>query len=152
MVSTIPIIQLSSLSMAYVRKESVLGRTLRHVVRNPTIHLYPLLFSATILTTASLLSTMIPSPIPPSPIPQSDAADPASLRAYDLKSYSYNFFFPVESSEARKMPSTSGYTSKNRVLDRYKVVGFISSGTYGRVYKAVGHNGMAGEFAIKKSA
>ena len=36
------------------------------------------------------------------------------------------------------------------MLDRYKVVGFISSGTYGRVYKAVGHNGMSGEFAIKK--
>ena len=48
------------------------------------------------------------------------------------------------------MPPTNGYTSKVRVLDRYKVVGFISSGTYGRVYKAVGHNGMAGEFAIKK--
>ena len=48
------------------------------------------------------------------------------------------------------MPPTNGYTSKVRVLDRYKVVGFISSGTYGRVYKAVGHNGMVGEFAIKK--
>ncbi len=40
--------------------------------------------------------------------------------------------------------------SKVKVLDRYKVVGFISSGTYGRVYKAVGHNGQVGEFAIKK--
>ena len=48
------------------------------------------------------------------------------------------------------MPPTNGYTSKVRVLDRYKVVGFISSGTYGRVYKAVGQNGMVGEFAIKK--
>ena len=48
------------------------------------------------------------------------------------------------------MPPTNGYASKVRVLDRYKVVGFISSGTYGRVYKAVGHNGMVGEFAIKK--
>lgn len=71
------------------------------------------------------------------------------------------------------MPS-NGYTSKVRVLDRYKVVGFIryvrvsaedapnndawvliaraecSSGTYGRVYKAVGWNGQSGEFAIKK--
>jgi cyclin-dependent kinase 8/11 len=37
-----------------------------------------------------------------------------------------------------------------RVVDRYKVIGFISSGTYGRVYKAVGRNGQAGEFAIKK--
>ncbi|KAK8037775.1 hypothetical protein PG991_001121 [Apiospora marii] len=38
----------------------------------------------------------------------------------------------------------SGYQSKVRVVDRYKVIGFISSGTYGRVYKA------PGEFAIKK--
>jgi cyclin-dependent kinase 8/11 len=43
-----------------------------------------------------------------------------------------------------------GYTSKVRVLDRYKIIGFISSGTYGRVYKAEGRNGLQGEFAIKK--
>lgn len=54
-----------------------------------------------------------------------------------------------EPSDLRKM-SSNGYTSKVRVLDRYKVVGFISSGTYGRVYKAVGVNGQSGEFAIKK--
>ena len=56
--------------------------------------------------------------------------------------------FP-ESSNAHKAPS-GGYTSRVHVLDRYKVVGFISSGTYGRVYKAVGINGRSGEFAIKK--
>lgn len=54
-----------------------------------------------------------------------------------------------ESSDQKKTQS-NGYTSKVRVLDRYKVVGFISSGTYGRVYKAVGHNGQSGDFAIKK--
>ncbi|KAG6359587.1 hypothetical protein INS49_013108 [Diaporthe citri] len=43
-----------------------------------------------------------------------------------------------------------GYQSKVRVIDRYKVIGFISSGTYGRVYKAVGRQGQPGEFAIKK--
>ena len=43
-----------------------------------------------------------------------------------------------------------GYQSKVRVIDRYKVIGFISSGTYGRVYKAVGRHGQSGEFAIKK--
>ncbi|KAJ0109146.1 hypothetical protein J7T55_002338 [Diaporthe amygdali] len=43
-----------------------------------------------------------------------------------------------------------GYQSKVRVIDRYKVIGFISSGTYGRVYKAVGRQGQQGEFAIKK--
>jgi cyclin-dependent kinase 8/11 len=44
----------------------------------------------------------------------------------------------------------AGYTSKVRVQDRYKVVGFISSGTYGRVYKAVAQNGRPREVAIKK--
>ncbi|KAI0134035.1 kinase-like domain-containing protein [Xylariales sp. AK1849] len=43
-----------------------------------------------------------------------------------------------------------GYQSKVRVVDKYKVVGFISSGTYGRVYKALGRQGQPGEFAIKK--
>jgi cyclin-dependent kinase 8/11 len=43
-----------------------------------------------------------------------------------------------------------GYQSKVRVIDRYKVIGFISSGTYGRVYKAVGRHSPPGEFAIKK--
>ena len=43
-----------------------------------------------------------------------------------------------------------GYTSKVRIQEKYRVVGFISSGTYGRVYKAVGRDGRAGDFAIKK--
>ncbi|KAJ1326206.1 cyclin-dependent kinase 8/11 [Microdochium nivale] len=42
------------------------------------------------------------------------------------------------------------YQSKTRVVDKYKVIGFISSGTYGRVYKAVSRAGHPGEFAIKK--
>jgi cyclin-dependent kinase 8/11 len=42
------------------------------------------------------------------------------------------------------------YQSKVRVHEKYKIVGFISSGTYGRVYKAVQRNGASGEFAIKK--
>jgi cyclin-dependent kinase 8/11 len=44
----------------------------------------------------------------------------------------------------------TGYNTKKRVNERYKIVGFISSGTYGRVYKAEGKNGRIGEFAIKK--
>ena len=55
----------------------------------------------------------------------------------------------AESSESKIRPS-NGYANKVRVHDRYKVVGFISSGTYGRVYKAVGVNGQTGDFAIKK--
>lgn len=43
-----------------------------------------------------------------------------------------------------------GYQSKVHVIDKYKVIGFISSGTYGRVYKASGRQGQVGEFAIKK--
>jgi hypothetical protein len=35
----------------------------------------------------------------------------------------------------RKMPG-NGYTAKVRVREKYHIVGFISSGTYGRVYKA----------------
>ncbi len=37
----------------------------------------------------------------------------------------------------RKMAPTA-YTSKVKVRENYQIVGFISSGTYGRVYKAVG--------------
>jgi cyclin-dependent kinase 8/11 len=51
---------------------------------------------------------------------------------------------------ADKGGANSGYHPKTRVIDRYKVVGFISSGTYGRVYKALGRQKQPGEFAIKK--
>ncbi|KAK4139025.1 Serine/threonine-protein kinase SSN3 [Trichocladium antarcticum] len=58
------------------------------------------------------------------------------------------------SSQPRLYPDrvngSMGYQSKVRVTDKYKVVGFISSGTYGRVYKALGRQGQPGEFAIKK--
>jgi cyclin-dependent kinase 8/11 len=48
------------------------------------------------------------------------------------------------------MASFSGGHTRKRIYDRYKIIGFISSGTYGRVYKAQGKNGQIGEFAIKK--
>ena len=56
-----------------------------------------------------------------------------------------------EPQDTKKSSLDGNYRSKVRVSDRYKIVGFISSGTYGRVYKAIGHNGQSGEFAIKKS-
>jgi cyclin-dependent kinase 8/11 len=56
---------------------------------------------------------------------------------------------PVDPADRGIGPNV-GYQSKVRVIDRYKVIGFISSGTYGRVYKAVGRHGQSGEFAIKK--
>lgn len=77
--------------------------------------------------------------IPPWPPNHSDP--PAMITNQSYRS--------TESAEAKARPP-HGYTSKVRVHDRYKVVGFISSGTYGRVYKAVGVNGQTGEFAIKK--
>jgi len=51
-----------------------------------------------------------------------------------------------------------GLPPKPRLQDRYQYVGFISSGTYGRVYKAVGVDDGAGSgtggrgavYAIKK--
>ncbi|KAL1844159.1 hypothetical protein VTJ49DRAFT_3815 [Mycothermus thermophilus] len=51
---------------------------------------------------------------------------------------------------ADRSTGSMGYQSKVRVTDKYKVIGFISSGTYGRVYKALGRHGQTGEFAIKK--
>ncbi|KAA8895281.1 kinase-like domain-containing protein [Sphaerosporella brunnea] len=43
------------------------------------------------------------------------------------------------------------YRSKVRVLEKYQIIGFISSGTYGRVYKARSRTpGNKKEFAIKK--
>ena len=60
-------------------------------------------------------------------------------------------FSPTEPASAL-VPPNSGYISKVHVLDRYRIVGFISSGTYGRVYKAVGQGELEerGVFAIKK--
>jgi len=44
------------------------------------------------------------------------------------------------------------YKSKVRVLEEYHIIGFISSGTYGRVYKARSKlPGNTKEYAIKKS-
>ncbi|KAK4996072.1 cyclin-dependent protein kinase [Elasticomyces elasticus] len=38
--------------------------------------------------------------------------------------------------EAPESSKTLGYATQKHITDRYKVLGFISSGTYGRVYKA----------------
>lgn len=60
-----------------------------------------------------------------------------------------NIYFVSDQSDSKRTPGW-GYTSKVRVRERYQIVGFISSGTYGRVYKAIGRSGQHGEFAIKK--
>ncbi|KAI5305086.1 hypothetical protein KEM56_005345 [Ascosphaera pollenicola] len=56
---------------------------------------------------------------------------------------------PGAASEPRRL-STHRYKTKTSIHDKYEIVGFISSGTYGRVYKAIGKLGQKGEFAIKK--
>jgi cyclin-dependent kinase 8/11 len=66
---------------------------------------------------------------------------------YRYLSQVLTFYTDSETLDSRR---SAGYTSKVRVRDRYHIVGFISSGTYGRVYKAIGKNGHKGEFAIKK--
>lgn len=55
----------------------------------------------------------------------------------------------IDQGDANKNP-ISGYTSKVHVQEKYRIVGFISSGTYGRVYKAVGRDERKREYAIKK--
>ncbi|KAL2105063.1 hypothetical protein VUR80DRAFT_9073 [Thermomyces stellatus] len=52
--------------------------------------------------------------------------------------------------EADRGHGKLSYQPRTRVADKYKVIGFISSGTYGRVYKAHSRDGRPGEFAIKK--
>jgi len=66
-----------------------------------------------------------------------------------LLSKSANAYIYTDTLEPKKSPGC-GYTSKVHIREKYHIVGFISSGTYGRVYKAVGRNGQKGDFAIKK--
>ncbi|KAI1960204.1 cyclin-dependent protein kinase [Ophidiomyces ophidiicola] len=49
-----------------------------------------------------------------------------------------------------KSESQFSYRPRVHIRDKYQIIGFISSGTYGRVYKARSKTGLGGEFAIKK--
>ncbi|KAI9730821.1 MAG: cyclin-dependent protein kinase [Cirrosporium novae-zelandiae] len=62
----------------------------------------------------------------------------------------YRYFPFPEPTDSRRVHTTGGYVPKFRLQDKYSIMGFISSGTYGRVYKVCGKNGQPGEFAIKK--
>lgn len=77
--------------------------------------------------------------MPPPALPQ----QPSHLkRALSPSSYS---------TPSPRTPDMAPYRSKVRVLEKYIIIGFISSGTYGRVYKARSRTGGDGrEFAIKK--
>ncbi|KAI2481012.1 Serine/threonine-protein kinase SSN3 [Pyrenophora tritici-repentis] len=77
---------------------------------------------------------------------QPSDSPPASARAASPNRAAAGPNDPSEPADAM----FTGYNNKKRVTERYKIVGFISSGTYGRVYKAEGKNGRTGEFAIKK--
>ncbi|KAL2193125.1 kinase-like domain-containing protein [Corynascus similis CBS 632.67] len=81
--------------------------------------------------------------------PPSSATGPGSVSAVRTQTLKRSVQAAFEDSADRGTGST-GYQSKVRVTDKYKVIGFISSGTYGRVYKALGRHGQPGEFAIKK--
>ena len=54
----------------------------------------------------------------------------------------------LDPSDGKKMVTPS-YDSKKKIRQLYEVVGFISSGTYGRVYKAKSKT-RGGVYAIKK--
>lgn len=75
--------------------------------------------------------------------PSTGASGSGSVRTHTLKR-------SVQAAFNDASDRSHGYQSKVRVMDKYKVIGFISSGTYGRVYKATGRQGQHGEFAIKK--
>ncbi|ORY68887.1 kinase-like domain-containing protein [Pseudomassariella vexata] len=77
--------------------------------------------------------------------PPSGASAPSGARTQGLKrSVQAAFDDPNDRGIGK------GYQTKVRIIDKYKIIGFISSGTYGRVYKAIGRQGQTGEFAIKK--
>jgi hypothetical protein len=46
----------------------------------------------------------------------------------------------VREDQTARRNTSQGYTSKVKIGQKYDIVGFISSGTYGRVYKAVTKN------------
>ncbi|CZR62463.1 related to cyclin-dependent kinase E-1 [Phialocephala subalpina] len=85
--------------------------------------------------------------------PPSTSSGPESVSGHRTQSIKRNlpatFEDPLDRGKAR---ARIGYKCKTSILDSYSVVGFISSGTYGRVYKALGQPGhnLPGEFAIKK--
>ncbi|AEO57177.1 hypothetical protein MYCTH_2303023 [Thermothelomyces thermophilus ATCC 42464] len=81
--------------------------------------------------------------------PPSTATGPGSVSAVRTQTLKRSVQAAFEDPADRGTGAT-GYQSKVRVTDKYKVIGFISSGTYGRVYKALGRHGQQGEFAIKK--
>ncbi|KAJ3492644.1 hypothetical protein NLG97_g5247 [Lecanicillium saksenae] len=95
---------------------------------------------------------------PPMPFPSSSLSSGSSFLAPTSTHRSQNH---AHKRLAEGLGRSGGYQPKARVTERYRIVGFISSGTYGRVYKAVNRNNivtstngtpvpMGHEVAIKK--
>jgi hypothetical protein len=59
---------------------------------------------------------------------------------------------PVITEPADPKMSSMGYTSQRRINDNYDVVGFISSGTYGRVYKARNKSGRGAHPVLSRNS
>lgn len=79
------------------------------------------------------------------PMPFSSASSSSSRPHYALATHPHFQPQPVIRSRSHAhhrlssegLGRNAGYQPKARVTERYRIVGFISSGTYGRVYKAV---------------
>jgi len=59
---------------------------------------------------------------------------------------------PTSIEPADTKMSSMGYTSQRRINDNYDVVGFISSGTYGRVYKARNKSGRGAHPVLSRNS
>ncbi|KAG6000637.1 cyclin-dependent protein kinase [Claviceps maximensis] len=61
----------------------------------------------------------------------------AQFHQPSLSSSASHLGLPALRRYADSQERLGAFVPRNRVMDRYRIVGFISSGTYGRVYKAV---------------
>ncbi|PTB71042.1 kinase-like protein, partial [Trichoderma longibrachiatum ATCC 18648] len=81
---------------------------------------------------------------------------PLRLKPGYPHSSSSHHFFGSSSSAHRSYTDgrdqSAGYQPKARVTERYRIIGFISSGTYGRVYKAVGRTVNGEGIAVVKTS
>ncbi|KAK3181579.1 cyclin-dependent protein kinase [Lecanicillium sp. MT-2017a] len=66
----------------------------------------------------------------------SASAGPGSANAVGVRTHQ-TLKRSVQAAFDEGLGRSAGYQPKARVTERYRIVGFISSGTYGRVYKAV---------------
>ena len=80
-----------------------------------------------------MLHSKVRTRTPPGP-PRLSAGELARLWPF----YTHSTCGMLTRVHAEGLDRPPGFVPRNRVMERYRIVGFISSGTYGRVYKAVG--------------